>query len=115
MMGMSPIGWAEAEAASRLTNRSMDRSPLERRFTTFRLDGEAFPAAAGALGVRVVEHEAGGEIIFAPVHDRSDEIQHRGAVDVKIAAGSLDLLVEGLFLGHIVDGVSQPRAAAPRR
>ncbi len=31
-------------------------------------NGEALAAAARALGVRIVENETGGEVIFAPVH-----------------------------------------------
>jgi hypothetical protein len=33
------------------------------------LDGEALAAAARGLGIGVVEHEAGGEIVLAPIHD----------------------------------------------
>src|ERR1700741_5251925 len=78
-------------------------------------DGEALAAAAGALGVGIVEHEAGGEIVLAPVHDRADQIEDGGAVDVEDAAGRLDLLVELRLLGHIVDRIGKARAAAPRR
>src|SRR5206468_12856891 len=73
------------------------RISFRARLTTFRLNGEAFSTAARAFGVRVVEHETGGEIVFAPIHDRSDQVQDGGAVDVESAARSLDLLVERLF------------------
>src|SRR3954466_14754177 len=106
--------WTQRQAPTARSRTGACTLSFRPRFTTFPLDGEAFPAPAGALRVRVVEHKAGGEIIFAPVHDRSTEIQHRSAVDVKIAAWSLDLLVEGLFLGHIVDRIREPRAAAAR-
>ena len=36
------------------------------------LDREALAAAAGALGVGVGEDEAGGEIVFLPVHRAAD-------------------------------------------
>src|SRR5258705_1382704 len=76
------------------------------------LNREALAAAAGALGVGIVEHEARGEIIFAPVHGRSDEVEDGRAVDIEIAAGGFDLLVERLFIGHVIDRISQARAAA---
>src|SRR5688572_6203963 len=52
------------------------------------LNGEALAAAAGALGVRILEHEARGEIVLFPVHDAADEIEDGCAVDVESAAGS---------------------------
>src|SRR3546814_21167241 len=36
------------------------------------------------------------------------------AVDVEDAAGRLDLLVELLLLGHIIDRIGEPRTAPPR-
>src|SRR5205085_5222993 len=80
-----------------------------------RLNGKALAAAAGALGVGIVEHEAGGEIVLAPVHHRPDQVQDRRAVDVEGASGRLDLLVEALLLGHIIDRVGEAGAAAPGR
>src|SRR3954471_17427059 len=114
MTGISPIGWADAAGASRGTNRSMTSPPFVRRFSKNRLDGEALPAPASAFGVGVVEHEAGGEIILAPVHHRPDQIEYRGAVNVEVAAGGLDLLVEGLFVDDVIDRISEAGAAAPR-
>ena len=57
-------------------------------------DHETLAAAAGALGIGVLEHEAGGEIVFDPVHRAADQIEHARAVDVEHAAGGVDLLVE---------------------
>src|SRR6476661_1478352 len=79
-----------------------------------RSDGEAFAAAAGALGVGIFEDEPGGEIVLTPIHYRSDQVHHRSAVDVKGAAGGLDLLVERLLLSDVVDRIGKPRAAAAR-
>ena len=78
-------------------------------------DGEALAAATLALGVGILEDEAGGEIVFLPVHEASDQIEDGRAVDIEGAAGRLDLLVERLRLMDIVDGVGEARAAAPRR
>src|SRR5688572_33007364 len=61
------------------------------------LDGEALAAAAGALGVGVVEGEAGGEVVFLPVHPAADQVEDRGAIHVEGAAGRLDLLGECIF------------------
>ena len=88
--------------------RRFPQSPAKRS------DGEAFAAAAGALGVGIFEHEPGGEIVLAPVHDAADQVQHRRAVDVEGAAGSLDLLVERILLGDIIDRISEARTAAAR-
>src|SRR5687768_18324961 len=41
------------------------------------LDGEARAAAALALGVRIFEDEAGGEIVLLPVHAAADQIEDR--------------------------------------
>src|SRR6185295_11473739 len=112
--GMSRAGWVDAATAisSRL-ERSMNQSPFSRRFITIGLDGEAFAAAAGAGRVGIVEHEAGRKIVLAPVHHRADQIEDRAAVDVEGAAGRRNLLVERVFLRHIVDRISEARAAAP--
>src|SRR5258705_8382252 len=75
------------------------------------LNREALAAAAGALGVGIVEHEARGEIIFEPVHGRSDEAEDGRPVDIEIAAGDFDLLVERLFIGHVIDRINEARAA----
>src|SRR3546814_19683508 len=53
-------------------------------------DGEAFAAAAHALGVGIVEHESGGEIVLAPVHRRSDQIEQRTGIDEQYAARGFD-------------------------
>src|SRR4249919_1620583 len=76
------------------------------------LNREALAAAARALGVGIVEHEARGEIVLAPVHGRSDEVEHRGAIDIENAARGFDLLVERLFIAHVIDRVSETRTAA---
>src|SRR6185503_18938657 len=89
-------------------------SPFAARNSTLGLDGEALPAAAGALCVRIDEGEARGEIVLGPVHGRSNQIKDRSAVDIEGPAGGLDLLVERLFLGHVIDRVSEPGAAAAR-
>src|SRR4051794_20887523 len=99
---MSLAGPKGAAAAATGTSTRIER--LSSRIATFprptpiaacteSLNREALAAAAGALGVGIVEHEAGREIVLAPVHDRADEVQHRSAVDIEIAAGSFDLLV----------------------
>src|SRR3954468_5285530 len=81
--------------------------------TVRRSDGEALAATATALGVGVGEDEAGGEIVFLPVHHAADQIEDGGGVDVKAAGGRVDLLVERLRLVHKVDRISEARAAAP--
>src|SRR5688500_4787546 len=78
-------------------------------------DGEALAAAALALGVGIVEGEAGGEIVLLPVHAAAAPTEATRAVAVEDAAGSLDLLVERPGLADIVDRISEARAAAPRR
>ena len=50
---------------------------------TVSLDRKALAAAAGALGVGVGEHEAGGEIVLDPVHRRCRPGRARAAVDVE--------------------------------
>src|SRR5678815_5727998 len=107
MTGMSPIGCGDAAAAARMvTNRSMHNLLSTAALIKIKSDGEALAAPAGALGVRVVKHEAGGEIVLTPVHDRSDQVEHRRAIDVEGAAGGLDFLVERLLLGYIIDRIS---------
>src|SRR4051794_36406573 len=76
-------------------------------------DGEALAATATALGVGVGEDEAGGEIVFLPVHHAADQIEDGGGVDVEGAGGRVDLLVERPRLAYKVDRISQARAAAP--
>src|SRR3546814_11067851 len=49
-------------------------------------DRKALAAAARALGVGLVEDEAGGEIILDPVHRAADQIADRGPVGVDGAA-----------------------------
>ena len=44
------------------------------------LDGEALAATARALGVRILEHEARGEINLDPVHRAADQVEHARAV-----------------------------------
>src|SRR3546814_20048899 len=44
-------------------------------------DGEALAAAAHALGVGLVEHESGGEVVLAPVLRTSAHIDHRTGTD----------------------------------
>src|SRR3546814_853410 len=78
------------------------------------LNGKAVAAAAGPLGVGVLEHEAGDKIVLHPVHRAADEIEHAGAVDVECASRRYDLLVEPGLLGHIVDRIGKSRTAAPR-
>src|SRR6187399_1763627 len=75
---------------------------------------KALAAATGALGVGVGEDEAGGKVVFLPVHRRADQVEYAATVDVEGAAGRLDLLVERLLLGHVVDRVGEARAATPR-
>src|SRR4051812_41223837 len=110
---MSPMSWGLAIKAAK--RRSMTISFRKKEISSFGSDGEALAAAAGALGVGIVEREAGGEIVLAPVHHRSDQIEHARAVDVKCSGGRLDLLIERLFLGHIIDRISEAGAAAARR
>src|SRR3546814_18105253 len=64
-------------------------------------DGEAFAAAAHALGVGIVEHESGGEIVLAPVHRRSDQIEQRTGIDEQYAARGFDPLVHRAGVRHI--------------
>src|SRR5471030_2898377 len=78
-------------------------------------DGKALAAPACALGVGVHEYETRREIVLDPVHRRTDQIEDRPAIDEQRAAGRIDALVERLRLGDIVDRVSEPRTAAPRR
>ena len=54
-----------------------------------RSDREAFPAAAATLGVGILEHEAGREVVLAPVHHRSDQVEDRPAVDVEGAGAAV--------------------------
>src|SRR6476469_1274512 len=113
--GMSAVGAASTGAANSATaKRSIVTLLSAPRFTTLWLDGEALAAPAGPLGVGVVEREAGGEIVLGPVHGRADQVEHRCAVDVELAAGRFDLLVERLLLGHVIDRVSEARTAAAR-
>ena len=78
------------------------------------LNREAFPAAAGALGVGVGEDEAGGEIVLDPVHRRADQVEDRAAVDEQRAAGRVDPLVERLGVGDVIDRIGEARTAAAR-
>jgi hypothetical protein len=78
---------AEASQPSKI--RDTDVSPQI-------LNRKAFAAAAGALGIGVVEHETGGEIILHPVHRAADQVKHAGAVDEEQSAGRLDLFISGL-------------------
>src|SRR6187399_510363 len=71
-------------------------------------DGEAFSAAAGALGIRIVEHEAGGEFVFLPVHPAADQVEDRSAIDVEVSSRRLDLLVERIFKADIIDRIGEP-------
>src|SRR5438552_2298363 len=108
-------GTGRSSGNERSGKEEHERSPFARGFTTIWLDGEAFPAAARALGIRIVEHEAGGEIVLAPVHGRADEVENRRTVDIEGAAGCLDLLVERLLIGYVIDRISEARAAAAGR
>src|SRR3954469_19853703 len=101
MNGMPPSGWGGAHRGG---NRGgTGKSPFAKEISSFGSDGEALAAAAGTLRIGIVEREAGGEIVLVPVHHRSDQVEHRGAVDVKGAAGGFDLFVERLLVGHIID------------
>lgn len=77
-------------------------------------DGKAFPAAAAALGVGVVEHESSGEIIFAPVHRAADQIHQAAAVDEQRAARRVDALVCRLGGGDVGQIIGEARTAAAR-
>src|SRR3546814_16131762 len=80
-----------------------------------RLDGEALAATATTLGIGIVEDEPCGKIVLHPVHRRSDQIEHRRAVDEEYAARRFDLLVELHLIGHIVDRIGKARTYPARR
>src|SRR6266540_1558569 len=77
-----------------------------------RSDGERFPAAAGALHVRVPEHEAGLHERLLPVDRRA--LQEHGALRVHehARAVALDHLIELRGLLRPVDEVGEARTAA---
>jgi hypothetical protein len=75
-------GWTYAQGGGSISGSSLLKSNA--------LDRKAFATAAGALGVRVVEDKARGEIVFLPIHCRADQVKHRRTVDEEQAARCLD-------------------------
>src|SRR5689334_19658836 len=96
--------WRPARAKSRRTGRRRGSTPrawaysfYARQVRPLRLplnrlssNGEAFTAPASALGVRIVEDEAGGEVVLLPVHGRPDQVEQRRSVDEKASARRFD-------------------------
>src|SRR3546814_11980862 len=78
-------------------------------------DGEAFAAAAHALGVGIVEHESGGEIVLAPVHRRSDQIEQRTGIDEQYVARGFDPSVHRAGVRHIIHRIEIGRALSRER
>nr|ADI17580.1 hypothetical protein [uncultured alpha proteobacterium HF0130_06E21] len=79
------------------------------------LDVEGFTAPAGALGVRIVENEAGFELALAVIHRRADQ-EHSGRwVDKHPHPLFLDDLLELLSVLGVLDDVRQSGTAARRK